>query len=419
MTKKKMSPKTLIAICSAIYFVSYFTRKNFAAVMAGMIEIGVINKEMGGYIGMALFITYGIGQVVSGFLGDKIKPQLLLALGLGATTVSNLLMPVANGSAFTIALWGINGFAQAMLWPPIVKLLSSNLDNETYVKANLIVTSAAHVATILLYLYVPLCLLVFDWQTVFYSASAIAAIALTAFIILLSLTVINGEKAQTKKPTTTFDNAQNAPKTATVIYKSGLIPIFLAIIAMGFLRDGIESWLPTLYCEVFETQASESILVSVVLPIFSILAISSVTALHKRPLFNNEMQGSLTLFIASAALAGALAITLCFKEPVFRVISLILAALVCACMHGINFLLISCVPARFVKTGRTSTIGGLCNACTYIGAAISMYGIPLVSNTLGWIATVISWLILAIIGATASISSFRKFTTFISKENQQ
>ena len=60
----------IVAILSLVYFVSYFARKDFAAVMAVMLSENIINKSEGGLIGMALFVCYGVGQLVSGYLGD-------------------------------------------------------------------------------------------------------------------------------------------------------------------------------------------------------------------------------------------------------------------------------------------------------------------------------------------------------------
>ena len=89
-TKKKRMGAWLVAICSFVYFVSYFSRKSFAAAMAGMIEAQVIDKIDGGYIGMGLFICYGAGQLLSGYLGDKIK-HLLMAAAAARGTMCDLL----------------------------------------------------------------------------------------------------------------------------------------------------------------------------------------------------------------------------------------------------------------------------------------------------------------------------------------
>ena len=156
INSKGYSRNGLIALCSMVYFVSYFSRKDFAAVMAGMILGGSVSRTNAGLIGTMLFAFYGAGQLISGYFGDKIRPKHLIMLGLSVTAVCNALMPLIPEWAM-IVIWGINGLAQAMLWPPIVKILSTYLDHKTYVTANLVVTSAAHIATVLLYVYTPIC----------------------------------------------------------------------------------------------------------------------------------------------------------------------------------------------------------------------------------------------------------------------
>ena len=418
---KSLNPKNtksfIVALCSIVYFVSYFSRKDFAAVMAGMISDAVIDKVDGGFIGMGLFICYGVGQLISGWLGDKIKPSYLILFGLSTTAICNLLMPIIPGGHAMIPVWAVNGFAQAMLWPPIVRILADNLEHESFVKANLIVTSAAHVATILLYLYVPVCLEFFDWKTVFFSATALALVAMAIFILSLVMILPSDTvKSPTKKIKSTDIKGATVgyPK---LIIRAGLIPIFACIIMMGFLRDGIESWLPTLYSEAFERDASESILVSVSLPIFSILSLMIITALYKTKLFKNEALGSFILFIAVTLLSVPMAILITSKAFASRTICLIIACTICACMHGCNFLLISCLPGRFSKRGKAATTSGFCNAFVYVGAAVSMYGMAIISEKLGWRATILSWLVVGALGALFTAISYKSYTKFINEEN--
>ena len=410
--EKRYSKNGIIALCSLVYFVSYFSRKDFAAVMAAMLSDGVIGKSVAGLIGTMLFIFYGVGQLVSGYLGDKIKPKYLIILGLATTAVCNGLMPFVGGGLM-IAVWGLNGFAQAMLWPPIVKILSSTLDHEKFVTANLVVTSAAHVATILLYLYVPVCIEFMEWKTVFYTATALALLALVAFVILLGAVLPKDSDAPRKAALGNVTS--EAHPLGEVILHSGIIPIFGCIVMMGFLRDGIESWLPTLYSEAFGRQSSESILVSVILPIFSIISVSLITAIHKKPLFNNEVRGTAILFLVAIVLCLPLYLLIDAASVAARIACLVLAALICASMHGANFLLISCLPGRFAALGRASTVSGFTNACTYIGAASSMYGIALISDKLGWGATAISWMAIAAVGILLSAVAYRAYTKFIKK----
>ena len=415
---KSFSKKGIIALCSLVYFVSYFSRKDFAAAMVGMISSSVLDKPSAGLMGTFMFIFYGIGQLLSGYLGDKFKPQYIILTGLSTTAVCNILLPFIPAYAM-VPIWGLNGLAQAMLWPPIVKILSEYLDHETYVKANFLVTSAAHVATILLYIFVPVCLNIWSWQTVFFTAGALVVVSIAVFILALALVLPRDVQKQLISANKSSGRTDNERSFSKVMIASGIIPILGAIIASGFLRDGIESWLPTLYSEVFGRDASESVLVSVVLPIFSIASIYTVTAFHKKKLFNNELRGAIILFIACIALCVPLAVLINLKAMAARFICLILVALVCAGMHGINFLLISCLPGRFSSLGRSSSVGGLVNAFVYVGAACSMYGIALISDNLGWLATAISWIIISAVGAVLSAVAYRKYTAFISDPSQK
>ena len=97
MKRRGIGKKGIVIVCSLVYFVSYFSRKDFAAAMAGMIFAEAIDKSLGGLIGMGLFICYGVGQLISGYLGDKIKPATLIISGLATTMLCNMLMPLVGG----------------------------------------------------------------------------------------------------------------------------------------------------------------------------------------------------------------------------------------------------------------------------------------------------------------------------------
>ena len=82
----KSSGKLLVKLCCAIYFVSYITRLDFSATMAEIIQKGVLSESSAGLIGTILFIAYGSGQIVSGILGDRISPGLLIVIGLSVAS---------------------------------------------------------------------------------------------------------------------------------------------------------------------------------------------------------------------------------------------------------------------------------------------------------------------------------------------
>ena len=420
LSGKKHTKSFIVALCAFVYFVSYFSRKDFAAVLVAMTKegSGVITETVGGAIGTGLFICYGIGQLVSGFLGDRIKPSHLMLSGLSATALCNLLMPLTSNGYLMIAIWAVNGFAQAMLWPPIVRILADNLDHERFVMANLVVTTAAHISTVILYIYTPLvCLKFYDYKAVFFTAAILAAVA--AAVLIISLIIIIPKDAIKKpiKKIPTLEKDQSASYGA-LVRRAGIIPIFVCIVMMGILRDGIETWLPTLYSAAFNRNADESILLSVALPIFSIISIVLIKLLYKTRSFKNEARGTMILFAAVIAVTVPIFLLITSSTLLPRLLCLILACLVCACMHGVNFLLISCLPGRFSRYGRAATTSGFCNAFTYVGAAISSYGFAVISKYFGWRMTTLSWMGVGAVGIIFALIAYNAYTKFI-EENEQ
>ena len=412
MLKSRYSKNGIVLMCTIAYFASYFSRKTFAVVMVEMLDKGVVQREVAGYIGVALFVFYGLGQLISGYLGDKLPAKYLMFSGLMVSAICNLLLPLCQNQYLMIPVWAVNGFAQALLWPPIVRILSDNLSHEKYVSANLVVTCGAHVSTIVLYILAPICISYMSWKSVFFASTIFCVVVGIIFLLAMCLILRESEPSEATKDKNVEGCVENTP-LMTTFKRSGVLLIFLCIIAMGFMRDGIESWLPTLYSEAFGRDSSESILVSVALPIFSIISLFVVRIIHKGKVFNNEARGAGILFAISTVLCVPLAILINVQLVACRIICLLLAGIVCACMHSCNFLLISCVPGRFAHSGRASTIGGFCNACTYIGAAGSMYGIAMVSKHFGWVATVISWAFICLVGVLFAILAFKKYTAFL------
>lgn len=180
----KSAGKLLVKLCCAIYFVSYITRLDFSATMAEIIQEGVLSESSAGLIGTILFIAYGSGQIVSGILGDRISPGLLIVIGLSVASFVNFIFPCFGKVEVLCVVWGINGFAQAMLWPPMVKLLARYLKGDAYSKGAFWVISASQIATIAIYLIVPLCIRWLGWQSVFIIAGSLAAVVCVyAFLV--------------------------------------------------------------------------------------------------------------------------------------------------------------------------------------------------------------------------------------------
>ncbi len=150
--------RILIGFCVAAYFVSYITRINYGTVLLEIVNSEGITKMSASMAVTGSFVTYGIGQLISGWLGDRIKPRYLMFIGLMVSAGMNVCVPLFSRPAAMLVFWCINGFAQALMWPPMVRLLSDYLDQDTYKKSCVWVGWGSSAGTIFLYLFAPVCI---------------------------------------------------------------------------------------------------------------------------------------------------------------------------------------------------------------------------------------------------------------------
>jgi OPA family glycerol-3-phosphate transporter-like MFS transporter len=94
------------------------------------------------------------------------------------------------------------------------------------------------------------------------------------------------------------------------------------------------------------------------------------------------------------------------------VLSITLLVLLCSAAHGVNLMLITHVPKRFKRYGNISAISGCLNACTYVGSAISTYGVALLVERRGWQFTIGSWVVIGALGLIACAIAIRPWWKF-------
>ena len=402
---------TLGLFLAMVYFTSYVTRLNFNAAMAAILEEGTLTKTQAGGIGSALFFTYGFGQLISGVLGDRFRPNHIMAAGLGLTAVCNVLMPLSSASPLLMTvIWGLNGFAQALMWPPIVKLMASYMNESEYASCNWLVSIAAHSATILIYIAVPACVAWMNWRAAFYLSAALALCTMIGW--MMGFRAISGKLVTNdemlRKKSAEKGEAVKRMSLGHAFVISGSLMILVAIAMQGFLKDGVQSWMPIFFTEVFSMESSTAILSNMVLPIFNILVVSLATWLYRK-VFRHEVREAMTFFGLAVVLSILLA---CFYQT-SAILCLLLAAIITGSMHGINLMFISFLPRRFAATGKVATVSGICNSCSYVGSCISSYGIALVAEKMGWQTTLFTWAGIALLGIVLCLVAYRKWSNFI------
>ncbi len=399
---------SLTLLLAIVYFASYITRLNYAAVIAEIVESENILKSDAALATTASFITYGAGQLVSGWLGDRVSPKWILVCGLLLTAGMNLAMPACGSVAAMVTVWGINGFAQSMLWPPIVRLMAAYFDRDWYDRACFYTLVGSSSANILLYVTAPVIIRAGGWRSLFYLSAAGALIICAVWVVCMGFFEKKYGVVEQGRAGRTAMNTAGPGDTAGVslrvlILGEGLLFVLIAIVMQGILKDGVSTWLPSYLVEVFRMDTGSSILSSVILPVFSILSFKLCGWLNRKTC-DNEILFSIILF----GVGGACSLALAALFRTSAAVSVVLVAVLTGSMHGVNLLLICNLPARFANTGKVSLISGVLNACTYIGSAISTYGFALVAQAFGWRTTVVCWAAIAAIGLVMCVIGAKK-----------
>ncbi|MBQ8898078.1 MAG: MFS transporter [Clostridia bacterium] len=408
---KSTAVRILSVICPLVYFASYLTRKNYSVVMSEIIISENITNSQGSLAVTLSLISYGFGQIISGILGDKFKPQRVVLLGLIFSAIFNVALPFCPDTWSRAIVWFLNGFAQSLIWPPLVRIMAATMNRKSYNDCTVNVNIAATVATILLYLTAStVWIRFFNWKYVFFSSAFLC-------LIITLLWVLGFKKISANGITFTQNTKASSPAeqkphlSFKKLCASGFILIAIAIICQGSLRDGINDWVPTFIINTFSLESESAILKSIVLPIFTVISLKAVGIVSGR-FVKNEVKAA--FFCFACGLGGC--IFLLFFYTANQYLTLIVSALTCAFMHCVNFFLVCIVPAKFEKYGLVSTMSGIINSFTYIGSAAATYGFGAISDNWGWNACVISWVVIAVLGSVLCLLAFRPWKRFYSEK---
>ncbi len=399
-------------VCWLTYFCTYLGRLNFSASMAEIITAEGFSKSALGMVGSGLFFAYGIGQLVSGVLGDILNPKRLVFCGITVSSFMNLGMGFATSPGMMVALWSVNGLAQAMVWSPMVRIFSDRMTHDQCVKTCVNMATTTPAGTLCAFLLCTVVISLSNWRMVFYITGG--------FMLLISLLWLAGmtrlehllEKhgiveTESFSPAPAPEEKKSGVSFGKVFLVSGLVLISAAALLHGILKDGVVTWTPTYLTEIFHIDAVFSIAVTMIVPIVNLLGVYLANFLNRR-FFHSEIITSAFFF----ALTVVSLLVLNFWGTYSMILSLILLSVTSSAMLAINTMVVNLVPLRYQKLGKVSTVTGILNSLTYVGSAISIYGIGVLSEQFGWTATQYAWLGIALLGLLACIFVKRPWDRF-------
>ncbi len=405
----------MTVLASAIYFVEYIGRYGLAAAKIEMIDaFGGNAKALLGLALTLMAISYGFGQIVMGFVGDRVPPRYVVFAGLLGAGACNVAVGCATGLPLICVSWFLNGLCKAMIWPSLVRQMTCDMTDDGFQRGIVWVSIASNVGIVLIYLaVVPVSILLLSWRLAFwFSGAAEVAAGVVWVLSVRTIPSVGLLKTALRAHPDPAEGEEKKKKTSPlpVILAAGIPLLYIVVVAHGLLRDGVTGWMPDLLQATYDLGNIAAIMSSAILPVFSTVCVIIAGMVYMK--LKNELTSSAIFWGVVLVSLGCLTFTIGRSA----ILTIILLALTMSGIQAINHILTTRVPHRFASAGIVSTVAGLLNSATYVGVAVSGYGVAVYSEAFGWRATVIAWLCVAAVGTLALVFCFARWKRFISKQ---
>lgn len=396
MDKNTQKAWRIGSFCIATYLASYVTRNILSVSTPEMIKEAFFTKEYTGLLSSICFIFYAVGQLINGFIGDRVHPKYMIIMGLGISSVSTFVIPIFDNRILHFTAFALIGFGLSMLRGPLMKVISENTA-ATHARMICTLFSMAGFAGPLI---ASILSIFFKWRAVFTATGVISVIITVLAVAAITTLEKRGEIKFVPKYDKGIAGILNVFKLEDFIF-------YMLISSIGEIAgSSITFWIPTYTTEYlgFSNDAASTIY-SVVS--FSTLFTPFITLLIYEKLIRNGIKLALVMYVISAVFFIAVRFT---AAPVLNVSMLIIAKVAAAAASSIVW---SAYIPGLARSGKVSSANGVIDAAGYAMASLANVLFSTFVGRLGWGGIVNMWYIIMLIGAAVS------FIKLIMKKKQK
>jgi len=386
----------IFLLCWLAYTLAYLGRINLSVAIPLMEETLTLDKTSLGFIGSVFFWVYAFGQLINGRLGDKFACREFVFAGLFFSAIFNTLFSFTTNPYIMTILWAFNGYFQSMLWGPLMKTINQWFSSEQKSKIALYMFSSVVSGFFMTWGCLGQLSSYTGWRGIFW----IPGIVLITYSFIWYLFIRNnpGEVGLYQHTDTKVnaedkgDNDKNKPSSVLkLILSSKLYMIALAGIPLGFIREGISLWSPTMLYETFQLNLQSTMGSALLIPLFNFIGVIAARLLVTK--FHNK-ETNLVLIFFSGGILGC--ILLYFFRDASIIVSLTLLAICSLSFYGATSIITSVIPLKY---NITSSIAGFLDFSIYLGAGLSGFVTGFLSNKIGWHIVILIWVMVGAVGS--------------------
>ena len=384
----KISPAAKKALmigmmCSLSYLAVYIARNILGAVSPQMIESGAFTTENIGTLSSVYFITYAVGQLINGRIGDKIKPKYMISLGLIMAGVCNLLFSrLVSSPVSSYIIYGMTGYFLSMIYGPMTKTVAENTEPIYATRCSLGYTFASFFGTPLAGVLAALMV----WQNVFASSSAV--------LLLMGCVCFFVFTCYERKGVIEYGKYRPDPQkggSIRVLIQHRIIKFTCIAVLTGIVRTTVVFWLPTYLSQYLGYTTERAARIFTVATF--IISATTILAVFIYERLRRNMD--LTMLLSFSVSAVCFALVYLLRHPVLNVVFMVLAIMFAGCSAS---MLYSRYCPSLRDTGMVSSATGFIDFMSYMSASVSSTLFANAVSSIGWGNLILIWLALMLTG---------------------
>lgn len=376
-------------MCFFAYLAVYIARNVLGAASPQMIESGDFTRESLGSLSSLYFITYAVGQLINGAIGDKIKAKYMISFGLCLAGVCNFLFLFLSGSLlYSYIAYGATGFFLSMIYGPMTKVIAENIEPIYATRCSLGYTVASFLGS-------PgagLLAAMLTWRSVLSVSSVtllgMGVICFTMFLIYEKKGIIHYNQ---------YLPSKEEGGSIKLLFQHKIIKFTLISMVTGVVRTSVIFWLPTYLSEYLDFSTETSALLFTASTLIISLTAFVAIFLYERA-FHRNMEHTILFAFSSASICFMLVYLL--MQPVLNIIFMVLAIMSSGCASS---MLWSRYCPGLRDTGMVSRVTGYLDFVSYIAASISSTVFANAVSVIGWHGLILIWFGLMIFGVIIAL----------------
>ena len=379
--KKAMNAICIGVLCSLSYLAVYYARNLLSAISPHMGE----SEEYIGTLSSVYFGVYAVGQLINGYLGNRVKAKYMISLGLFLAGIANLLFPILIPvSKFgAIVAYGATGFFLSMIYGPMTKIVAEHTELVYATRCTLGYQFSSFIGAPMAGVMASIIV----WQGVVYSCSAFLTGMAVVFFIVCTGFERRGVVSYNK-----FDTPKEEKKGGVyLLIKRGIIKFTIISIVTGVIRTTVMFWMPTYFTSYlgYTAESSSSIFaVTTFIISFTTFIVIFIYEKLKRNM-------NLTMLIMFTTATVFFMLLYLVKDPVINIVIMVIAIMASA---GAATMMWSRYCPSLRDTGMVSGATGYLDFISYMSAAVSSKIFSNAVSTIGWGHLILIWAGLMIIG---------------------